>query len=64
MRIIPQNPLARLFKTNRKQDTDKIDLPYSAQRSIEKSNQPRPFNINRDAHGTRPWHSYVAKKPK
>jgi hypothetical protein len=62
MRILSHNPLARLLKTGRKQSSNQVKIPFSAQRALDKSNQPRPFNINRDDHGTRPWHSYIAKK--
>ncbi len=64
MRIFSHNPLARFFKTGQKQLSEQVDIPYSAQRAKDKSNEPRPFHINRDAHGTRPWHSYTTKKTK
>ena len=38
-------------------------IPNSAHRAIEILNQSQPYNINRDTHGSRPWHSYKAKKP-
>lgn len=63
MSIITHNPLARLFKTAFKPTSDADQIPQSAKRAIERSNQSKPFNINRDAHGTRPWHSYNSKKP-
>lgn len=56
------NPLARLFKTAFKSTPDLDKIPYSAQRALDRSNQSQPFNVNRDAQGTRPWHSYASKK--
>jgi hypothetical protein len=57
------NPLARLFKTAFKSTSDLDQMPYSAQRALERSNTSKPYNVNRDAQGTRPWHSYTPKKP-
>ncbi len=64
MRIFSHNPLIRIFKSDRKQSSEQVDIPYSAQRELDRSNQPRPFHINREDQGTRPWHSYTTKKTK
>jgi len=63
MSIISYIPFARFFKTANKSSHLALDnIPNSARRAIERSNQPQPYTINRDAHGSRPWHSYKAKK--
>jgi hypothetical protein len=62
MSIMTHNPLARLFKAAFKSPSDIDAIPDSAKRAMERSNESRPFNINRDIHGTRPWHSYSSKK--
>jgi hypothetical protein len=64
MSILSNISLARLFKTAYKPASEKLNVPFSAQRAIERANQPQPFNINRDAHGTRPWHTYRVKNNK
>ena len=63
MSIISHLSLARLFKSaNKKSSPNPLDMPDSARRAMERANEARPFNINRDAHGTRPWHTYTSKK--
>lgn len=64
MSILSHISLARIFKYVYKPTSQSAHLPASAKRAIERSNQPRPFTINRNVHGTRPWHSYESSKPK
>lgn len=64
MSIMSHISLANLFKNVYKPTSDAAHLPDSAKRAIARSNQPRPFTINRDTHGTRPWHSYTPGNPK
>ena len=64
MSIMSHISLARLFKNAYKPTSDLSHLPDSAKRAIARSNQPRPFTIDRDVQGTRPWYSYAPGKPK
>ncbi|PCH97136.1 MAG: hypothetical protein COB84_04070 [Rhodobacteraceae bacterium] len=54
-------PLRKLFRPLYSADGVKMDMPYSAQRSQTVGNEARPFTIDRDAHGSRPWHTYAKK---
>lgn len=38
------------------------EMPNSAKRAIERSNQSRPYTINRTKHGTRPMNSNKPRK--
>jgi hypothetical protein len=62
MSIISQISFKKLFKTTYKASSYLNEMPDSAKRVVERSNQPRPYTINRDAHGTRPWHSYKSSE--
>ena len=55
--------LKRLFKIAHKSPLMSRKIPDSAKRAVERSNQSRPFTIDRDAQGTRPWHNFTSKKP-
>ena len=61
MSILSHIPLARLFMPKKKASQE-LEVPNSVRRAMERANAPRPFHINRDVIGTRPWHSYSSKK--
>jgi hypothetical protein len=61
MSILSYIPLARLFMPN-KETSQSLEVPNSVRRAMERANTPKPFHINRDENGTRPWHSYSSKK--
>ncbi len=62
MSIISYSRFANFLKNKKNSDGLDVSLPKSALEQMQKTNDSKPFNVNRDVQGTRPWHSYTAKQ--
>ncbi len=61
MSILSYSRLAALLKAKNLKPYSDDNLPHSAIEKMHKSSESKPYNVNRDANGSRPWHSHNAK---
>jgi|GEM_PF-4920032 len=62
MSIISYSRFANFLKNKKKSTADDAFLPESAREKMHCADVSKPYNVNRDADGTRPWHSHSAKQ--